>query len=69
MIEDLKPEKVIVDRGIGSQFEATTDHMVFADIPDKENPQVVRKGPLLGIAVKMLSGHVLFAQPQHLTPA
>lgn len=70
--DDLAPERVIVSKDGHAAFEATTMHRLFNPVHVGDKPDgtpVFQRGELLGIGVKMDSGHELYAQPNQIAPA
>lgn len=66
MITPVKPERVLVDRGIGSPFEAITTHHVHLDKQGSDGK--LERGQFIGIGVRDDRGFEVFAQPNQLTP-
>lgn len=68
MKEQTKNEQVIVTRN-GTQQAATTTHLCYTDILNQKTGEVIGKGPLVGVGIRLDSGHELYAQPSDITPA
>lgn len=68
MIEPMKTERVIVNRGFGTPFEADTLHRVREDIVNPKTKDIT-PGAFIGIAVRDDRSFVLYAQMNQIAPA